>query len=140
MNIPIGVTPVVAPNYTNQYAIVATVDDNVSDKDQWRFRYVQNHIAAIDNAAQLPQFYIAEPTKSYLFTIAEYHNFSSNVTNEFRVGYQRYNNTIPVPNFKFPGLDAFPNIMIDSLSLDLGPDDNAPQFTNFQFLPTGRQR
>ena len=129
VKIPIGITPVVAPNFTNQYTYVFTMDFNASDKDQWRGRYVQNHISAIDNAAQLPIFYTAQPTKSYLFTLAEYHNFSPSITNEFRFGYQRYNNSVVVPSFKFPGLDAFPNIMIDSLSLDLGPNDNAPQFT-----------
>jgi hypothetical protein len=137
VKIPIGVTPVVAPNFTNQYTYVFTMDFNASEKDQWRGRYVQNHISAIDNTAQLPVFYAARPTKSYLFTLAEYHTFSPSITNEFRFGYQRYNDTIPVPNFKFPGLDAFPNVMIDSLSLDLGPDDNAPQFTiinSYQFV------
>jgi hypothetical protein len=137
VKIPVGITPVVAPNYTNQYTYVFTMDFNASEKDQWRGRYIQNHISSIDNTAQLPIFYAARPTKSYLFTLAEYHTFSPNITNEFRFGYQRYNDTIPVPSFKFPGLDAFPNIMIDSLSLDLGPDDNAPQFTiinSYQFV------
>src|SRR5262249_15710731 len=76
VKIPIGVTPVVAPNYTNQYTYVFTMDFNASEKDQWRGRYVQNKISAIDNNAQLPIFYAARPTKSYLFTLAEYHTFS----------------------------------------------------------------
>src|SRR5439155_9871721 len=88
--------------------------------------------------AQLPIFYASRPTKSYLFTLAEYHTFSPNITNEFRFGYNRYNDTIPVPDFKFPGLDAFPNIGInEDLQLDLGPDDNAPQYTiinSYQFV------
>jgi hypothetical protein len=137
VKIPVGITPVVAPNYVNQWTYVFTMDFNASEKDQWRGRFIENHISQIDNTAQLPIFYAARPTKSYLFTLAEYHTFSPNITNEFRFGYQRYNDTIPVPSFKFPGLDAFPNIMIDSLSLDLGPDDNAPQFTvinSYQFV------
>jgi len=130
VKIPTGVTPVVAPNFTNQYTYVATIDFNASDKDQWRGRYVNNHISAIDNTAQLPIFYAGRPTKSYLFTLAEYHTFNPNVTNELRFGYNRYNDSIPVPNFKFPGLDSFPNIGInEDLQLDLGPDDNAPQYT-----------
>jgi hypothetical protein len=135
--IPLGITPVVAPNFTNQYTYVFTTDYNVSDKDQWRVRFVHNKIGAIDNTAQLPIFYATRPTKQYLFTLAEYHTFTPNITNEFRFGYNRYNDTIPVPNFKFPGLDAFPNVIIDSISLDLGPNDNAPQFTiinSYQFV------
>ena len=52
-------------------------------------------------------------------------------------GTKGINNTTPVPASSFPAWDAFPNIMIDSLSLDLGPDDNAPQFTivnSYQFV------
>ncbi len=135
--IPLGITPVTAPNYTNQYTYVFTTDYNVSDKDQFRVRFVHNKISSIDNTAQLPVFYVGAPTKQYLFTLAEYHTFNPNITNEFRFGYNRDNNTTPVPNFKFPGLDQFPNIIIDSISLDLGPDDNAPQFTivnSYQFV------
>jgi len=46
---------------------------------------VNNHISAIDNTAQLPIFYAGRPTKSYLFTLAEYHTFNPNVTNELRL-------------------------------------------------------
>lgn len=130
VKIPIGIIPVVAPNFTNQYEYVISSDYNISDRDQLHGRYIYNKISAIDNAAQLPAFYIARPTLSYLATLIEYHNFTPNVTNEFRLGFNRYNDHIPVPDFKFPGLDAFPNIGInDDLQADIGPDGNAPQFT-----------
>ena len=32
-------------------------------------------------------------------------------------------------NFKFPGLDQFPDLVFNDLNLELGPDSNAPQAT-----------
>ena len=49
------------------------------------------------------------------------------------MGYNRYNNTTPAGDFKFPGLDQFPNIVLNDLNINLGPDGNAPQF-NIQNL------
>ena len=63
-------------------------------------------------------------------TINEYHTFNSNTQNEFRLGYNRYFNTTPAGNFSYPGLDSFPNIVVNTLNgLNIGPDPNAPQFT-----------
>ena len=46
--------------------------------------------------------------------------------NELRVSYSRNNQNIGAGNFKFPGLDVFPNIAIDDLQLQIGPDPNTP--------------
>ncbi len=42
-----GVLPIVAPNYSNTRALVATMDYNLSDKDQIRGRYFYNKLEAI---------------------------------------------------------------------------------------------
>ena len=52
--------------------------------------------------------------------------FSPTLENELRVSYSRNNQTIGTGDFKFPGLDAFPNISIDDLQLQIGPDPNTP--------------
>lgn len=129
--IPIGVLPLASPNFLNSYYAVASVDYNISDKDQLRGRFIYNKQNGLNpNAlAALPAFYVTSPSTFYLGTLTEYHNFTPSLTNEFRLGYNRYNNTTPAGNFTFPGLDQFPNIIIDQLSLDVGPYDNAPQFT-----------
>jgi len=49
--------------------------------------------------------------------------------NELRLGYNRYSSITPSTNFKFPGLDQFPNINIYEIGVQLGGDGNAPQFT-----------
>ena len=128
-SIPIGTIPVVAPNYTNQYEWLISSDYNISETDQLKFRYVNNRIDSIDNLAQLPVFYTNRPIRFHLASLNEYHTFSPSLTNELRLGYNRKSDNIVVPNFTYPGLDAFPNIYLNDLGLDLGPHDSAPQFT-----------
>ncbi len=128
-SIPIGIFSVVAPNFQNNYYSVVSVDYTLSEKDQLRGRYIWNKQSAIDTAAELPAFYLPLPTTYYLGSLIEYHNFTPNLTNELRLGYNRYNNTTPAGNFKFPGLDSFPNLTFDELNLQIGPDPNAPQYT-----------
>ena len=128
--IPIGILSIIAPNWQNNYAGVGTMDYNLSDRDQFRGRFTYNKYNFIDNAAQLPAFYLTRPQTSYLATLAEYHTFSPTVTNEFRLGYNRFTQPIPAGNFSFPGLNAFPNLTFDDLGgLQLGPNPNAPQST-----------
>jgi hypothetical protein len=128
--IPIGIIPLASANYSNQYVWLYSMDYNISDKDRLRGRYVNNRVDAIDNIPNLPAFFSVHPTRYHLFTLAEYHLFSPTITNEFRFGYNRFNDDIPVPTPPYPGLDTFPNIMIDNdLHLQLGPDPNGPQFT-----------
>ena len=128
--IPVGVLQLSAPNYQNAYYGVASVDYNLSDKDQIRGRYLHNTVDTIDITGTLPQFFVLQPTTVNLITLSEYHNFTPLLTNELRLGYLRFNQQIPVPNVKFPGLDAFPNLQFGDLNgLPIGPDPQAPQFT-----------
>jgi len=128
--IPVGILPVVAPSYSNAYNAVASADWYASPKDQLRLRYVLNDAAQLDNAAELPIFFQLMTARSQLASITEYHTFSPSVVNEFRLAYTRFINNEPAGNYKFPGLDAFPNIQIADLGgLQLGPDTGAPQFT-----------
>jgi hypothetical protein len=128
--VPIGPLPLASPNYTNEYTWLYSMDYNISASDQLRGRIISNRITAIDNTPNLPQFFGLRPTHQYLFTLAEYHSFSPTLTDEFRFGYNRYNDRIPVPTPPYPGLDTFPNITIDNdLGIQIGPDPNGPQST-----------
>lgn len=129
-NIPVALVPITGSTFTNQYYSTNSVDFNMSDTDQFRGRYVYNKLDGLDAAASLPAFFNIEPQRFHLVTLSEYHNFSPNVNNEFRVGYNRFSQFIPVPtHLQFPGLDQFPNITIDTFSVNVGPDPNAPQST-----------
>jgi hypothetical protein len=129
VTVPTGVIPLAAPNFTNSYFGVQSIDYNISDKDQFRGRFIYNRLDSINTGADLPAFYTTVPTRSDTFTVAEYHTFSPTLTNEFRMGYERFNQSEPVGNQTFPGLDQFPNLAFVNLNLQVGPNPNFPQST-----------
>jgi Carboxypeptidase regulatory-like domain len=130
VTVPEGILSFSGPNYTNNWAVIGSIDYDISTKDQLRGRYVYNRTVGIDTQANLPAFYINIPNKFHLVTVNEYHTFNPNTQNEFRLGYNRFFNTTPSGNFSFPGLDSFPNIQLISLNgLQIGPDPNAPQLS-----------
>ena len=129
VTVPTGIIPLAAPNFSNSYFGVQGIDYNISDKDQLRARFIYNRSDAINTVADLPAFYTQVPSRSDTGTVAEYHSFSPTLTNEFRLGYERFSMDNPVGNQTFPGLDQFPNLVFVSLNLQVGPNPNYPQAT-----------
>jgi hypothetical protein len=127
VSIPIGQVQVVGPSYVNKQNGVGAIDFNISDKDQLRGRFIVNRYSGIDINAQLPVFYTQIPDNRSLTSISEFHTFNASMINEFRASYSRKNNNYPVGDFKFPGLDQFPNLTFDDLNLQVGPDSSTPQ-------------
>jgi hypothetical protein len=129
-NIPLGNYYVGAPSFQNFDALTTSVDWNIGSKDSFRGRYIYNTLGAEDTAAALPVFFTTNPFKYDLVALSEYHTFTPNLTNEFRVGFNRYSSTTTAGNFSYPGLDQFPNLVYYDLgAINIGPDGNAPQFT-----------
>jgi Carboxypeptidase regulatory-like domain len=130
-NVEVGNVPIVPAAWQSWTNFVQSVDYNLSAKDQIRGRFIYNKENLLDNSAQLGTFFAPYSNTFDLFNVSEYHTFSPNVTNEFRVGFNRFNQNIVTGNFKYPGLDVFPNILLQDLGtgLNIGPDSNAPQFT-----------
>jgi carboxypeptidase family protein len=129
VSVPTGIIPLAAPNFSNSYFGVQGVDYNISNKDQLRGRLVYNRSDTINTGADLPAFYSTVPVRSDTLTVAEYHTFNPTLTNEFRLGYERYSANDPVGNQTFPGLDQFPNLVFVNLNLQLGANPNFPQST-----------
>ena len=130
VNVPLGNNLISAPNFSNFDALSTSVDYNLSAKDSIRGRYIWNSQGSEDTAAYLPVFFTTQPFRYDLVALSEYHTFTPNLTNEFRLGYNRYSNTLSAGNFSFPGLDQFPNLTYYDLGgINVGPDGNAPQFT-----------
>lgn len=127
--IPTAGIAVVAPSYTNTKILVTSMDYDISKNDQLRGRYIYNNFQGIDVNAQLPAFFTQIPQRFHLVAINEYHTFAPNLTNEFRVGFNRFSNVTPAGSFSYPGLDSFPNLVFKDLGLQVGPDQNAPQST-----------
>jgi len=58
-----------------------------------------------------------------LVAINEYHTFGPSLTNELRVGFNRFAQTVSAGNFSYPNLDSFPNLVLNDLNtLQIGPD------------------
>ena len=118
-----------APDVYHDYNSVGAIDYNISATDQLRGRWIYNRTSTIDNYAALPSFYQPWPILAHTLTVTENHMFNPRLSNEFRLGYNRYVSDSPAGDFKFTGLDMFPNLTFDELGLQVGPDPNAPQFT-----------
>ncbi|GGA71981.1 hypothetical protein GCM10011507_24490 [Edaphobacter acidisoli] len=128
--VPVGNYLVSAPTFSNFDALTTSGDWTISSKDSLRVRYLFNTEGTQDTAAELPAFYQTLPFRYHLFALSEYHTFTPNLTNEMRLGYNRYYTIYPAGNYQYPGLDAFPNLYLYDLGgIDVGPDDNAPQST-----------
>ena len=120
-----------APSFVNYRYVTTSMDYDISTKDQIRGRYIYNSQVGIDNSAALPAFFLPQPNKFHLVTINEYHTFSPTLTNEFRVGFNRFTQAFSAGNFAFPGLDSFPNLQFNDLGqLQVGPNSSAPQSAN----------
>src|ERR1700733_7009896 len=132
-NIPLGNYQSTAGTPANYNVLTTSADYTISSKDNIRGRYIYNRLDNTDNATNsvpFPVFNTLQPFRFQLFAFSEYHTFTPNLTNEFRVGYNRYSNTVTAGNFTYPGLDVFPNLVYDDQGfVNLGPDPNAPQFT-----------
>lgn len=127
VSIPIGRVNVVGPSYVNKQNVVGAGDWNISDNDQLRVRYFVNRYSGIDKNAQLPAFYSRIPNNRTLVTLSEFHTFNATTISEFRASYSRANGSYPVGDFRFPGLDQFPNLVFTDLNLQMGPDSATPQ-------------
>ena len=128
VNIPLGNLQVNAPNFNNTDALTTSTDWTVSDKDSFRGRYVYDKYTGIDTFAPLPAFFQPVPDRFHLIALSEFHNFTPNLNNEARVGFNRYSNATLAGNYTFPGLDSFPNLVENDMAfLQIGPDSNAPQ-------------
>lgn len=128
--IPVGRISAQPPNFINNEYGVASVDYNISEKDSMRGRFILNRTGLVDYSGFPSVFYGSLPVNAYLATFSEYHTFTPTLLNEFRLGFNRQNQTYPIfGDQKFPGLDSFPNINVYELNAAYGPDPNAPQYT-----------
>lgn len=111
VTVPTGVISAVGPNFSNTYNAIISSDFSFSEQDQLRGRFVENHSASISTVANLPVFYTPTPNVSYLSTAAWYHTFSPTVVNEFRIGFDRNNQSEPVGSQTFPGPGCFSELV-----------------------------
>ena len=128
--IPIGILPITFPSYFNTWNWLGSADYNLSGRDQLRFRYLETRSSGIDTSTSpnLPAFASHRAIRQRLFALSHFHTFTPALLNELRLNHNYYADVIPAGDFRFPGLDAFPNITIErDLNLQLGPFPSSPQ-------------
>ncbi len=127
--IPVGDVGLTLAKFTNSTYSTSSADYTPSQKDNLRVRYVYNRADGLDTAATFPAFYTPGPNRYHLAAITEIHTFTPNLSNEFRIGFNRYYSVTNAVG-SFPGLNQFPNLTFQDLGgVNFGPDPNAPQGT-----------
>ena len=127
-DIPLGNYIIQAPVFSNTDYVTTSADYTLSSKDSFRFRYLYVTQGSEDTSATLGTFFAASPLKLHLGMLSEFHNFTPNLINEARIGYNRQASATPTGAFAYPGLDMFPNLTFyDMGGLNVGPDPNGPQ-------------
>jgi hypothetical protein len=133
VTVGLGPFQIVSPNWQNEYRWLGSIDFQQNERNQWRGRYVGNRIDLIDTgsgATNLSAFFLPRPIRTSLISISQFHTFSATMANELRLAFNRYTSTTLSGDFKYPGLDVFPNLqMQQDLNLQIGPNPNAPQST-----------
>jgi len=123
--IPVGTIQSIAPNFSNQHDFIVNLDASLG-KHQLRGRFLYDRLREPDfNPSQpQPQFLGThnEDVRKVIFTDAW--SISNSVINDFRTSYSRLNG----PNLVVPtAFQNFPNIEVDELGSNLGPNGLAPQ-------------
>ena len=116
------------PSYVNKQNLVAAGDWDIRTRGQTR----ASATSTTDTPASIrmpscPCFTQQFRTTGICFPFRSFTRSRQTALNEFRVSYSRKNNNYPVGDFKFPGLDQFPNLTFDDLNLQVGPDSSTPQ-------------
>ncbi len=117
------------PQFNKQNNFVLNVDFTQSPKTQHRVRFNYTNNIGV-GLAGLPVFNEPVPFTNRLASYTLLHNFTSNLTNEMRLGWRRSDASFPVTTvFRFPGLadTTFPNVGLLDLGVDIGPNGNFPQ-------------
>jgi hypothetical protein len=126
-NIPLGNAHLTPASFANTDQTTVSVDYTPTEKNNFRFRYSYFTAGSRDTEPSLPVFFGNLPTKEHLGAFSWFHTFTPNLSNEFRLGYNRLASITPAAGPSFPGLNVFPNLTIFDAGIDIGPDDNAPQ-------------
>jgi len=114
-----------APAFSNQHDFTVNGDANLG-KQQLRVRFLYDRLRIPDfNLTQpQPQFAGTQASDSRKAIITDTWTINSRLINEFRASYSRLiGPVLAVPT----AFKNFPNIAIDELNSNTGPEENAPQ-------------
>jgi hypothetical protein len=140
-NVPIGQFNLLVPDFFATHQFNINIDQFKGTTDSFRYRFSYDRTRLPDVGQSGPEFTGTTRIDNRLFSLTEIHNFGANKINEFRFGYRRQNFLLGVPETPFPDFPSgiFPNIEIDELGVNIGPNGCAPQgqITNlYQYADT----
>src|SRR6266852_6192021 len=123
--IPVGTIQSIAPNFANQHDFIVNLDASLG-RHQLRGRFLYDRLREPDFNPSQPQTQFlgtnSSDARKIIFTDAW--SISNSVINDFRTSYSRLNG----PNLIVPGgFSNFPNVEVDELGSNLGPNGLAPQ-------------
>ncbi len=127
--VEVGVLTPAAPNFFAQHDWNLNMDVNTA-RHRFSGRFMFDRFRSPNVPIfPLPRFLGTTVFDARSVTFADVFTITPTVVNEFRAGFRRSNGIFTVPDLTPPGgLDVFPNFEVDELGLNLGPEDNSPQF------------
>ena len=123
--IDVGTFQSIAPSYFNENDLNANIDANLG-KNQIRARFLYDRFRSpsINSSQPQAQFNGTEQNGAHKFILTDAWSMKPNLINDARVSYSR----TQFPELTIPtGFTNFPNIEIDELGTNVGPNGNAPQ-------------
>jgi len=123
--IDVGTFQSLAPSYFNQNDLNANIDANLG-KNQIRARYLYDRFRSpsINSSQPQSQFNGTEQNGAHKFILTDAWSMRPNLINDARVSYSR----TQFPELTIPtAFTNFPNVEIDELGTNVGPNGNAPQ-------------
>ncbi|MDQ3490745.1 MAG: carboxypeptidase-like regulatory domain-containing protein, partial [Acidobacteriota bacterium] len=133
VNIEVGDVFLPVPAFTDQKSYQFNVDHLPTQKDQFRYRFARTRQFGEQPGNGGLAFNNLLTYDTDLFSINYIKTFSSNLINDFRASYLKTIQDFPLKN---QSLGNFPNIIVNSLNLEIGPSGNLPQNgydNNYQF-------
>ncbi len=128
-NIPFGTVTIVNPSGSRENMFQVNIDHYHGTKDQLRYRFSLDRIRQEQTGNGNLAFnnLLAQDTK--LFSATWVRTLNTQLVNEARLSYRRFIQDYPLkdPEFGSFGANNFPNIIVDELNLNLGPNGNLPQ-------------
>lgn len=122
--IPFGNVILPIPAFQEQKSYQVNIDHLPNEKNQFRYRYSRTRFLAEQAGNGGLAFNNNSVFDTDLFSLNYIRTFTSNIINDLRISYLR---TIADTPLKDPSLSNFPNLTIESLNLEIGPQGNLPQ-------------
>jgi hypothetical protein len=123
VDIPLGTVNILIPSFNNRNTFNVNIDQVIGNNDQLRYRYNYDRARSPNPGTTNEIFTGSIQLLNQLASFTYIHSFSPKVLNEFRLAYRRQNQIFAIPD----QFSDFPNIEIDELDINIGPEGNSPQ-------------